>query len=64
MKKLSLALSTMLAASSAFAGSVAYEAPVDVMIEMEPNAGSGAWLIPLIIIAVLALALTSNQQQV
>ena len=62
MKKLSLALAATLAATSAFAGNITYEAPVDVMVEMEPNVGSGAWLIPLVIIAVLALALTSESE--
>ncbi len=63
MKKISLALAATLAATSAFAGNIAYEAPADIMVEMEPNVGSGAWLIPLVIIAVLALALTQNNEE-
>ena len=61
MKKIILAAMATLSAGAAFAGSVAYVAPEVVAIE-EPArmGGSGAWLIPLVIIAVLALALTQN----
>lgn len=52
------------ATSSAFAGAVTYVAPAVVAIE-EPTrmGGSGAWLIPLVIIAVLALALTQDEDE-
>lgn len=61
MKALKLALLGTLAAGAAAAGTLVYTAPEVTMIE-EPATmgGSGAWLIPLIIIAVLALALTSS----
>ncbi len=59
---LSVAFATIATASTAIAGSIAYVAPEVTMIE-EPATmgGSGSWLIPLIIIAVLALALTNNE---
>jgi len=55
------ALGVVSSASAAFAGSVTYVAPEVVAIE-EPArmGGSGAWLIPLVIVAVLALALTKQ----
>lgn len=48
---------------AATAGNISYVAPSDVTIEMEPNMsiGSGSWLIPVVIIAVLALALTKDK---
>jgi len=63
MKTLFVTLAAMVAATSAFAGAVTYIAPEVVMIE-EPSrmGGSGAWLIPLVIIAVLALALTQDNE--
>ena len=62
MKALKLALLGTFAAGAAAAGTLVYTAPAVTMIE-EPTSmmgGSGAWLIPLVIIAVLALALTSG----
>ena len=61
MKALKLALLGTFAAGAAAAGTLVYTAPAVTMIE-EPTrmGGSGAWLIPLVIIAVLALALTSG----
>ena len=61
MKTLLATASALFAASSAFAGALTYAAPEVVSIE-EPTrmGGSGAWLIPLVIVAVLALALTNN----
>lgn len=61
MKALKLAALGVVAAGSAIAGTVTFVAPEVVAIE-EPArmGGSGAWLIPLVIIAVLALALTSD----
>ena len=62
MKNL-LSSAAALGASStaALAGAVTYVAPEVVAIE-EPArmGGSGAWLIPLVIVAVLALALTQD----
>jgi len=60
MKSLKLALLGMLAAGTAFAGNVVYVAPEVVAIEEPMRAGIGAWLIPLAIIAIVALALTGN----
>lgn len=50
---------------TATAGNIAYVAPSNVNIEMEPNMniGSGSWLIPLVIVAVLALALTQSADE-
>lgn len=64
MKKLILAAVATLSAGAALAGSVTYVAPEVVAIE-EPSrmGGSGAWLIPLVIIAVLALALTQDSEE-
>jgi len=63
MKTLFTAVSALFGATAAFAGNVTYVAPEVVMIE-EPArmGGSGAWLIPLVIVAVLALALTSDDE--
>ncbi len=61
MKALKLAALGVVAAGSAFAGTVTFVAPEVVAIE-EPArmGGSGAWLIPLVIVAILALALSNN----
>lgn len=58
MKKLIAAAITLLSASAATAGTVIFTAPEVMNIE-EPArmGGSGAWLIPVIIGAVLFLAL-------
>jgi len=64
MKKILLVASFTLSFSSAIAGSLAYIAPEVTAIE-EPArmGGSGAWIIPLVIVAVLALALTKESTQ-
>ena len=62
MKKMLTAVGVLFtSASVATSGAVTYVAPEVVMIE-EPArmGGSGAWLIPLVIVAVLALALTQD----
>ncbi len=61
MKKIIAVSASLLSAPAAFAGTVAYVAPEVVAIE-EPATmgGSGAWLIPLVIVAILALALSGN----
>ncbi len=61
MKKLIASAVTLMSASAASAGAIVYTAPVAVAIE-EPArmAGSGAWLIPLIIAAVVLLAVTKK----
>ncbi len=65
MKSLKLALLGTLAAGAASAGKLVYTAPEVTMID-EPAVmgGSGAWLIPLVILGVLILALTSNESTV
>jgi len=65
MKKIFLsALALVGSASTALAGAVTYVAPEVAMIEEPaPMGGSGAWLIPLVIIAVLALALTQDNER-
>jgi len=65
MKKIiATATAVMATASTAYAGAVTYVAPEVVAIE-EPArmGGSGAWLIPLIIIAVVALTLTNKDDE-
>ena len=61
MKKFLAAITATVSATSAFAGTITFVAPEVVAIE-EPArmGGSGAWLIPLIIIAVIALAVTKG----
>ena len=64
MKKIITAAMATLSAGAAFAGSVTYVAPSnDIIIEPTTRmGGSGAWLIPLVIVAVLALALTQDSE--
>jgi len=61
MKKLILSAFVVASASVATAGSVVFTAP-EVMAIEEPArmGGSGAWLIPLIIAAVILLAVTNQ----
>ncbi len=64
MKKLfAMTAATIAAASSATAGSIAYVAPdaTTMIEEAAPMGGSGSWLIPLVILGVLVLALTSGE---
>ncbi len=62
MKKLITFTTTgLLAASASIAGTVAYVAPpVDVMAPSEPMGSSGAWIIPLIAIGLIALAISTS----
>ena len=61
MKKIIATSAALLSATSAFAGNITYVAPEVVTIEENARmGGSGAWLIPLVIVAVLALALTKD----
>ncbi len=65
MKKIfAIAIATIASAAAATAGTVAFVAPEVTMIE-EPAAmgGSGSWLIPLVILGVLILALTGNEEE-
>ncbi len=61
MKKLIASAVMLVSATAASAGTIVYTPPVDMAIE-EPArmAGSGAWMIPLIIVAVMALAIANN----
>ena len=65
MKLILTTFATLASATSAFAGAVTFVAPEVVAIE-EPArmGGSGAWLIPLIIAAVILLAVTQNNNSV
>ncbi|NOR60988.1 MAG: hypothetical protein GQ535_00645 [Rhodobacteraceae bacterium] len=61
MKALKLAALGLVAAQSAFAGAVTFVAPEVVAIEEPTRMGSsGAWIIPLIIAAVILLAVTQS----
>ncbi len=61
MKKVFATAAALLSASTAFAGSIAFEAPQSVTIDENVSmGGSGAWIIPLVIVAVLALALSQK----
>ena len=61
MNKLLITSILMLSTVAAKAGELAYVAPEVTMLE-EPAmlAGPGAWLIPLIVIAILALTLSKD----
>jgi len=65
MKNVLVSAVAFVAASAANAGSLVYTAPEVISIE-EPArmGGSGAWLIPLIIVSVLVLALTEKSEPV
>jgi len=64
MKKFLIATLVSGFAVSANAGSITYEAPQDTMIEIEPNMGiGGSWIIPAVIVSVLALALLASPEQ-
>ena len=59
MKLLTLTFALTVAATAAFAGAVAYVAPImPEMVVEEPGSmgGSGLWLIPLILIALVFFA--------
>ncbi len=60
MKLFALTAAAVAAASSALAGAVAYTAPAAPVVVAEPAAmgGSGMWLIPLLAIALIALAMS------
>lgn len=52
----------VLAAGATYAGSAVFIAPEVTMVEEPMRSGSGAWLIPLAIIAILALTLTGGEE--
>ena len=63
MKLAALTAAITAAASTAFAGSVAMVAPVEMtMVAEEAGSmgGSGIWLLPLLAIALIALAMQNN----
>lgn len=62
MKKLTTLVAALFAAGSATAGTAVFVAPEVAMVEEPMRSGSGAWLIPLAIIAILALTLTNNNE--
>ena len=64
MKKLIAAALISSFAFSANAGSITYEAPQNVSIEVEPNMRiGGSWIIPAIILSVVALALINSPDE-
>ena len=64
MKKVLLSTFALLATTAVNAGSLVYTAPEVIAIE-EPArmGGSGAWIIPLIIVSVLILTLTGDDDE-
>ena len=65
MKLVTLTSALILTASTAFAGAVAYEAPAApvMMEEAGSMGGSSAWIIPLLAIALIALAMDSEPRK-
>ena len=62
MKKLIATSIALISATAATAGSVIYTPPAVTAIENpERMGGSGAWIIPLIIAAVVILAVTQSE---
>lgn len=64
MKLVALTAAASIAASAAFAGEVAYMAPAEPEVVMEQEdtmGGSGSWLIPLLAIALIALAVSNSE---
>ncbi|NOR61452.1 MAG: hypothetical protein GQ535_03020 [Rhodobacteraceae bacterium] len=50
-------------AVSAQAGSITYVAPENVLVEVEPNMGSGgSWVLPAVIASVLLVAILTQPQ--
>jgi len=62
MKTLLAAALIAVSGVAANAGSITYVAPSNVTIEMEPDMSlrPAGWVVPLVIVAVLALALTQG----
>ena len=64
MKLITLSVAAMLAANTAFAGNLIMEAPAEPIVMAEEPAGSmggsGAWLIPLLAIGLVALAVSQS----
>jgi hypothetical protein len=63
MKLIKLTIAGLIFAGTAYAGNLVFEAPVEAEVESEPAGsmgGSGAWLIPLLAIGLVALAVSSS----
>ncbi|MEX0971131.1 MAG: hypothetical protein WD046_11885 [Paracoccaceae bacterium] len=64
MKTVLTGVIAMLAtAGAAVAGTPVYVPPAVTVVEEPMRSGSGAWLIPLAIIAILALTLTGGEDE-
>jgi hypothetical protein len=67
MKIVALTAAAALAANAAFAGNLIMEAPEEpVVVEEKPAGsmgGSGAWLIPLLAIGLIALAVSQDDEE-
>lgn len=62
MKLVAMTSAALLAATTAFAGNLTYEAPAEEAVAVEEaSTGSGSWIIPLVAIAAIALAVSANQ---
>ncbi|MGR3724355.1 hypothetical protein LGT41_0000330 [Abyssibius alkaniclasticus] len=53
-------MATLATAGAALAGTPVYVPPAVTVVDEPMRSGSGAWLIPLAIIAILALTLTGD----
>jgi hypothetical protein len=67
MKTIMLTAAAVLAANAAFAGNLIMEAPEEPVVMEEKPAGSmggsGAWLIPLLAIGLIALAVSQDDEE-
>ena len=65
MKLIALTAAITAAASTAFAGAVVYTAPAApvMMEETGSMGGSSAWIIPLLAIALIALAMNNDSNE-
>jgi hypothetical protein len=68
MKLYALCAAVTVASTAAVAGNAVYEPPVEpvVVVEEEPAGsmgGSGAWLIPLLAIGLIALAVSQDEEE-
>tara|TARA_R110000850_G_scaffold6511_1_gene25260 strand:- start:630 stop:836 length:207 start_codon:yes stop_codon:yes gene_type:complete len=55
-------LGTVASVGAALAGTPVYVPPAVTVVDEPMRSGSGAWLIPLAIIAILALTLTGDDE--
>lgn len=64
MKLVAMTSAALLAATTAFAGNLTYEAPAEEAVAVEEaSTGSGSWIIPLVAIAAIALAVSANEEE-